>query len=461
MDGVNVIDTTLDTKFEMYIQYGGNEYNTLLGVEVDFVNKTFKRLAAAEGLTAGTDFNRFPTFGGRRRCNVADDGTINAFYGDSGYAEDGSNGQVMVYQPKFYYKVVPLTLEAQEGTNNGYHLRKAQYYVSSTKNSGFKVHPAFVRDGKEVDYVCLSAYEGCIFDTSGDTYITDDSQIADFTADKFSSIAGVKPASGLSQNLTRANVRNLAHNRGTGWEQAYAATISASQLLMLVEYASFNMQSAIDNGVVSKTDDGSTNMAEYTGGTISLGNASGQATNQGGFNLVSYRGEENFWGNIWGWVDGLNCENPNPFNDGAHGTIYVADHGFADNTGAAPYENTGIYPCKAVGAYISAFGYNEKFDWLFIPTEVSGNSSLPVGDMLWNANTGWRVVVLGGSWDSGSKAGAFGLNLDIASSAHYRNAVGRLVYFPTGNASQNRAVSLTRSAAPVELTEEPEELTER
>jgi hypothetical protein len=42
-------------------------------------------------------------YGGRMRCNVTDDGTITAFYGDSNYADDGSNGQVMVYQPKFYY----------------------------------------------------------------------------------------------------------------------------------------------------------------------------------------------------------------------------------------------------------------------------------------------------------------------------------------------------------------------
>jgi len=28
----------------------------------------------------------------RMRCNVADDGTITAFYGDNNYREDGSNG---------------------------------------------------------------------------------------------------------------------------------------------------------------------------------------------------------------------------------------------------------------------------------------------------------------------------------------------------------------------------------
>ena len=45
--------------------------------------------------------------------------------------------------------------------------------------------------------------------------------VADFTAgtgDKLSSIAGAKPCSGLTQDLTLPNARILAHNRGSGWE---------------------------------------------------------------------------------------------------------------------------------------------------------------------------------------------------------------------------------------------------
>jgi len=83
----------------------------IYGVEVDFVNRTFTRLAGAVGKNPGADFDSINAFGGRRRCNLADDGTVNAYYGKPGYIEDGSNGQVMVEQPKFYYKVVPLKLE--------------------------------------------------------------------------------------------------------------------------------------------------------------------------------------------------------------------------------------------------------------------------------------------------------------------------------------------------------------
>ena len=91
--------------------YLGYTDEDIAGICVDYQNKTFKRLAGAYDKNAGSDFDTFPMFGGRRRCNVSDDGTIVAYYGDNDYAEDGSMGQVMVYQPKFYYKVVPLVYD--------------------------------------------------------------------------------------------------------------------------------------------------------------------------------------------------------------------------------------------------------------------------------------------------------------------------------------------------------------
>lgn len=414
---------------EAFIGYSADD---IYGVEVDFANKKFTRLSGAVNRTPGEGFDSINAFGGRKRCNVADDGTVTAYYGDANYTTTGKNAagtkvQVMVEQPKFYYKVVPMVLE--KGAK-GMKIRKARYYVSDTLKPGFKVHPAFVENGNVNPYIYLAAFEGSLFDTSANAYILDDAQVADFAADVLCSIANAKPASGLQQNLTRANTRKLAQNRGKGWEQAYAATIAASQILMLIEYASFDMQKAIGIGVTNKTDDGSTSMTEYTGGTVSLGNASGAVTNANGYVIVSYRGEENVWGNIWTWIDGMNEQNPSTFAAGDFGTLYVADHGFADDTAASPYQDTGIHPAYESG-YISAFGYSEDFDYLFIPVEYAGNSSLPVGDYDWNQNPGWRVTQLGGVWSNGAGAGAFCWHLN--SSSGYRDRVigGRLVYVPS------------------------------
>lgn len=416
---------------EAFIGYSDED---IFGVEVDFVNKKFTRLSGAVNRTPGAAFDSINAFGGRKRCNVADDGTVTAYYGDSGYTTTGKNAagtpvQVMVEQPKFYYKVVPMVLE--KGVK-GMKIRKARYYVSDTLKPGFKVHPAFVENGNVNPYIYLAAFEGSLFDTSANAYILDNAQVADFAADKLSSIAGTKPAGGDTQNLTRANVRLLAQKRGKGWEQAYAATAAASQLLMLIEYASFNMQKAIGRGNTDQTSSAAN--IQYTGATVSLGNASGAVTNANGIQLISYRGEENFWGNIWTWVDGMNEENPEPFESGQAGTLHVADHGFADNSKASPYKNTGIHPIQGSG-YVSAFGYSEEFDWLFIGVEFSGNDALPVGDYHWNNNSGWRVAILGGCCHDGSHAGAFCWNLNGAASARYWDVGGRLVYVPSKKAA--------------------------
>jgi hypothetical protein len=421
----------------------------IYGVEVDFKNKKFTRLAGAVNRTPGEGFDNILCFGGRKRCNLTNDGRVAAYYGEAGFSTTGkltqavdrnpagaenpdaslqfASGtivQVMVEQPKFYYKVVPLEIEKKK---KGGITRKVRYYVSDTPKAGFKLHPAFIENGNENEKIYLAAFEGSLYDSSASTYILDDSQVADFAADLLCSIANAKPLSGLTQNATRANVRKLAEKRGSGWEQAYIATASASQMLMLIEYASFNMQSAIGQGAVNKTDDGSSNMAEATGVTINLSNASGTASNANGVQFVSYRGEENFWGNIWGWIDGIN-----EYMDATthEGTIYIADHSFADDTGTGAYEDAGIIAVYGNG-YVSAFCYSEKYDWLFIPGELLGNTALPVGDYCWNGNTGWRVAVLGAGWDGGLAAGAFCWSLSTASSGRARSIGGRLVYVPS------------------------------
>lgn len=396
----------------------------IYGVEVDFKNKKFTRLAGAVSMTPGAAFDAVKAFGGRKRCNVANDGTVNAYYGEAGYSETGSNGQVMVEQPKFYYKVVPLELEKVEG-GKGFHMRKVRYYVSDTKKEGFKLHPAFIQDGVEKNFIYLSAYEGSTYDTSASVYNTTDAQTVDWTNDLLASIAGAKPTSGLTQTgATRNGFRTIAAKRGAGWSQQTVQAATATELLFLVEYASFNMQSKIGVGVTNKTDDGTTSMTEITGYTANLGNATGSVNNPDGWNIVTYRGEENFFGNIWKWIDGINI-----YNYGV-GSVHIADHSFADGS-VDHYEDAGITICGANG-YVSAFGYNEDFDWLFIASECSGDSALPVGDYFYQNKVAeyWTVAGLGGHWTDGANAGGFYWSVYSAASYRDRCVGGRLLYVP-------------------------------
>lgn len=431
--------------------YVGYTDGDIYGVEVDFANKKFTRLAGAVGMAGGEPFDKVRAMGGRKRCNLTDDGVVVAYQGDPAFSSSGvltqaatvgdttypvgTKVQVMVEQPKFYYKVVPMVLERTSDTaDQGWKTRKVRYYISDTPKAGFKVHPQFICNGKENDYIYKSAYEGCLWDKSAAAYIMDDAQVADFANDMLSSIANAQPASGKTQNLTRANTRKLAQNRGHGWEQQYAAVLAGTQLLMLIEYGNFNSQNNIGAGVTNKPwlEDG-VNYSELTGATVNLGNASGAVTNANGYNVVSYRGEENLWGNIWKWEDGLNIKNPSTFaaDDGQVGVLYAADHGFADDTGAAPYEDTGIRVPYVSWSYISAFGYSEAYDWLFVGVEGKGNSSVPVGDCVQNVNPGWRVAESGAGWSNGANAGVFCRYLDDSAGYRSRSVSGRSVYIPS------------------------------
>ena len=426
--------------------YLGLTADDIVGLQVDYKNKTFKRLAGAANLTPGSDFDKFSMYGGRRKCNVADDGTINAWYGDNNYTEDGSNGQVMVYQPKFYYLVCPVEYDPID-TGIGYHLRKANYYVCEKPRAGFRLHPAFYdASGKEIDYYLTATYEGSLYDTSAAAYLLQDEQLMSSAEDKFSSIAGARPASGSSQNLTRTEIEKMAQNRGTNWHGDLIKPVSAEQLLMIIELGIMNTQTGVGQGVVglpyTTGDDTTSSYAAATGSTAALGNGTGRAekttTYEGGSakeytvdskTSVCWRGKENFWGNIWKFVYGISIWG-NGKMDG--GQPYIcSDFNFAENKNSGNYEPAGFTVAPKEG-YISAMGYSTKFDWLFIASETLGNSSLPVGDYTYftqNLN-GYRIARLGGGWYYWSNAGAFYWGLNYGVSARGRDVGGRLVYIP-------------------------------
>lgn len=427
--------------------YLGITADDIVGIQVDYKNKTFKRLAGAANLTKGSDFDKFTMFGGRKRCNVADDGSIVAWYGDADYKEDGSMGQVMVYQPKFYYLVCPVEYDHID-TGIGYHLRKANYYVSEKPRAGFRLHPAFYdASGNEIDYFLTSAYEGSIYDASASAYLLNDEQVMNTGEDKFSSIAGARPASGSSQNLTRPNIEAMAQNRGTNWHGDLIKQVSAEQMLMIIEMGMMNLQTAIAQGVVSLPwttgSDTTSSYAAATGSTASLGNGTGRAekttTYEGGVakeytvdgkTSVCWRGKENFWGNIWKFVYGINIWGNGKMGGGQ--PYICSDFSFAESKNSGNYEPAGFTVTNANG-YISAMGYSTACDWLFIASECLGNSSLPVGDYTYitvNLN-GYRIARLGGDWNYGGVAGGFYWILHNGVGYRARDIGGRLVYIPT------------------------------
>ncbi len=442
-DGADLSNEVEDIK--AYIGYTDED---IAGLCVDYENKTFTRLAGAVGLSQGADFDKFTMYGGRKRCNVLDDGTIVAYYGDEGYTEDGSNGQVMVFQPKFYYKVVPLKLEKNNDSSIGYHLRKVNYYVSSKPKTGFKLHPAFFdENGNAVDYILFSADEGSMFDVSAGAYVNDnvDESITYEDGDLLCSVAGKKSISGLRKGLgTKSNLEQMAQNRGSGWHLETIKATSANQLLMIIELGTMNSQTGIGQGIVSITDNKAYNCSSLTGSTAELGNSTGQATetvneiggtettyNVNGKVSVTYRGVENPYGNIFKHIQGVNV-----WGDGSMcgGQPYVANNfTFNESKNSDNYEGVGFTLPNANG-YINAMGYGkEEYDWLLLPSEIGGTSALPVGDFFYVTSdlNDYRIVLGGGSWNYGSFDGSFFGRCGYNVGSRDRSAGGRLLYVPT------------------------------
>ena len=429
--------------------YLGYTSGDILGLQADFENKVFTRLSAAVGKNAGSDFDVFPMYGGRRRVVVDSDNEIDESIAPASVTETDYDLDVMVYQPKFYYKVVPLKLEKQSG-GTGYHIRKANYYITSTPHAGFKVHPLFIdANGNEVDYVLLSAYEASYLHAETGNYHyfsdgTDTNTNIDWAHDVLKSMPGVKPISGQRKAMTKANMEALAQRKSSNWHLDTIKSVSANQLLMIIEMGQFNTQAAMGSGVTDTPNNGAYNCSSLTGSTASLGNATGMAAETtyesagnetvnttNGKLSVSYRGLENPWGNIWKHVNGINLWGNGEMGGGQ---AYIADNfSFDEEAHSGNYHPAG-FTIANTGGWISAFAYgNEDFDWLFMPSETSGNSAVPVGDRYYGTENmnGYYIIRHGSYWNSGSAAGGFLLNCLGPSGSKANSIGGRLLYVPT------------------------------
>jgi hypothetical protein len=325
---------------------------------------------------------------------------------------DGTDGQVMVEIPKFYIKK-----EYSSPTHT--------WKISSRAESGFTVHPAFVKAGVEVDFRYMGAYEGIWFDDTISDFADPDNSNGlnpDTTNDKLGSISGQYPIVGV----TRAEARSLAENRGIGWHQQDWYLTSAVQLLFLVEFGDFNSQASISAGNTQysswSTGSGDTR-TNQSGLSNSDGNGSGGTSTGGGStsDYCTYRGIENFWGSVFQWVDGI-VVNPNEGDaDGWYATNDYRD--FLDDNITGHDKITSSMPGD--GFITDIVDTVEGF----IPESTGGSSSTFITDRFFddNGNTD-RVVWFGGNAIDGGEAGAFGWDVYDDSAERNRDIGARLCY---------------------------------
>ena len=336
-----------------------------------------------------------------KRCVVKDSGEV-AYYldpSDSTLKEngdtatiDGTDGQVMVQVPKFYYK-------------HTYTSNLHSWQISLSEEDGFAVHPAFIKNGVEVDHRYFGAYE------------------ASSASSKMGSVSGQCAA----VSKTRTTFRSEASARGTGWRQVEYYLHSAIQLLYLVEYQDFNSQEMIGQGR-TQLSGGSWACDSYIGRS-GKSNADGNGTNSVAGNTnnayMTYRGIENWYGNVWEMRDGWTVNDVSSSQLIMYATNNDAD--FAD-TGSTNmtviYDDTSAHTS---GGYISGLADISNG---FIGNAMSGASNTYVGDYYWQyaGGSGWSLPIVGAAADRGSRAGAFTLAVDDASSSSYVGTSSRLAF---------------------------------
>ena len=294
----------------------------------------------------------------------------------------------------------------------------------ASKISGFSIAPIFIdKNGNELKYVLLPAFESSAVRADG-SHVLNDEQNVDLVNSQLASISGAKPISGQTQAFTIDAARKMANNIGEGWSITNLEAESALQMLMIIEFNSFNMQVAFNKGVTEISKVTGKSCSATTGATISLGNNSGQAISttitidnnsttytEAGKCSISYRGMENPYGNMWRFIDNLTLYN-------ARYTLNNNDLAFTDpgNTGS-----------------IGNFGYDQNNAWAFLPMTVSSdsNSLYPIGDAVYAGyDSEPKLGIIGGYATSNAFAGLFAYGFDMALTDHSHTCSARIMHKP-------------------------------
>lgn len=217
------------------------------------------------------------------------------------------------------------------------------------------------------------------------------------TESKLYSLSGKTP----SANRTLGTFRNWAKARGTGYSLLSFYPLTLLQCLYVIIFKNLNSQSALGRGYV----DGNSSAAT-TGSTNAKGMCWG-STN--GSQQISFLGIEDFWGNLYQWVDGLFYDNNRSirtefnnalFSDNGNGYTSVVSSGLNGN----------------ISGYVRAIqGGN---DTGFTAQDCGGSETTFFADDAY-LSAGF-LPNFGGDWSDGSYAGAF--RLYVYCSASYSGA---------------------------------------
>lgn len=219
---------------------------------------------------------------------------------------------------------------------------------------------------------------------------------------KLRSLSGYLPT--VDKNI--GDFRDLAQANGEGYEQSGFYQLTFRQAMYVLKYKNLNSQTVLGRGYV----DGNASSI-VTGGADLKGMDFGEGTGKLQMKLF---GLEDYWGNVYEWIDGL-ATNSNR-------DLLTGNDDFND-TGSG-YLNNGQGATSDIGGYINKIQGSTTTG--FMAKEVSGGSTTYYCDY---ANLyASRVAYFGGYWASGSYAGAFQLHVYNSVTSAYSYVASRLMF---------------------------------
>lgn len=241
--------------------------------------------------------------------------------------------------------------------------------------------------GVEKDFLYVGAFEA---------------GVASGAATVMRSISGVAPL----VNITRDTARTYATNRGDGYHQNNPFMVFLWEVMFLMVYKTRASQEVLGKGRTG------TSSAALTGLLADKPFCYG---NQDGVTGVKFLGRENFYGNVWEFVDGIVLtsgtykltRDPSKYNDTGEGYEISQAAGFSGSSGQYVKEVQGTN------------------DLGFLPKVTGGSEITFWCDCAWWAMA-VQIALFGGGWDSAARAGAFCWVLTYAPSYSYSGIGSRL-----------------------------------
>ena len=206
-------------------------------------------------------------------------------------------------------------------------------------------------------------------------------------------------------NHSRTEFRELANNRGENWHNVDMVLHTAVAWLITYEFGTRNHQQVISEGPTNLSNTlwdnyNSRNPLFKCGLTNSLGNGTGEITldisaeNLGAstVSVFRYRGIENWWGDIYEWMSGVNI---------IENKYYMTTGKLESDTNAEGYKYIGDSP--------TANGYIQKMHpGTLLPATNNGSSSTYYADYLYANDTASIMGLLRSAYAvSGAYAGSF------------------------------------------------------